>query len=205
MTETIRFYTDPACPWAWQTAKWMREVEGVRGVRVDWRLFSLKLTDDPSDSLTDPSGRSTPALRTMALVDRELGNDAMASLYFAVGTRVHELKERLSSELVAAALGGAGFDASLLDRAMADPSTAAEVRASHFEAVEQVEAFGVPTIVLPSGRGMFGPVVSVAPAGEEAGELWDHARWLVDRDGFFELKRERDRRAGEAAPARAAS
>ena len=24
MTETIRFYTDPTCPWAWQGARWIR-------------------------------------------------------------------------------------------------------------------------------------------------------------------------------------
>lgn len=203
--ETVRFYTDPACPWAWQTAKWMREVQQVRPVEVQWKPFSLKLTDDPADPLTDASGRSTPALRTMALVDRELGNAGMADLYFAVGARVHESKERLSADVVSAALGDAGLDASLLERALADPTTAADVRASHFEAVEQVEAFGVPTIVLASGRGMFGPVVSVAPTGEGAGELWDHARWLVDRDGFFELKRERDRRPGEERPVSAAS
>ena len=79
-------------------------------------------------------------------------------------------------------------------------STIEESRpASASEAVGDVEAFGVPTIILPSGRGMFGPVVAQAPTGEEAGELWDHVRWLIDRDGFFELKRERDRRAGAEA------
>jgi hypothetical protein len=55
----------------------------------------------------------------------------------------------------------------------------------------------VPTVVLPSGKGMFGPVVAVAPTGEAAGELWDHVRVLIEWDGLFELKRDRDRKPGQ--------
>ncbi len=203
MRERVRFYLDPTCPWAWQTAKWMWQVREVRGVEVEWRLFSLYLRNEsPDDPLTDPAAaRSIAALRTLALAGRELGNDAVGKLYAALGDRIHERKERLSPELVGAALADAGLDGGLLDRALADDTTAAEVRAQHAEGATSVEAFGVPTIVLQSGRGMFGPVVAVAPAGEEAGELWDHVRWMIDRDGFFELKRERDRRPGEPAPA----
>ena len=65
------------------------------------------------------------------------------------------------------------------------------------DVVDEVGAFGVPTIVLPSSKGVFGPVTAVAPEGEEAGELWDHVRWLADREDFFELKRSRDRKPGE--------
>jgi hypothetical protein len=35
-----------------------------------------------------------------------------------------------------------------------------------------------------------------APVGDRAGELWDHVRWLVEMDGFYELKRTRDRKPG---------
>lgn len=198
----VRFYTDPACPWAWQTAKWMREVERVRDVEVDWRLFSLGIANHPDYDFEDVENRGVAPLRTLALAGRELGNDALESLYFAMGARVHEAGEKMSPDLVRAALGDAGLDPGLLERALGDEGTAAVVRASHAEAVEQVEAFGVPTIVLPSGRGMFGPVVALAPSGEEAGELWERTRWFIDRDGFFEMKRERDRRPGDAAPAR---
>jgi len=123
----------------------------------------------------------------------------VAGLYWAIGERVHDRDEELSVELIREALTTAGLDPATVDRALADPTTAREVRGQHQEAVESVQAFGVPTIVLESGRGIFGPVVSLAPAGEEAGRVWDHVRWLADFDGFFELKRERDRRAGEAA------
>jgi protein-disulfide isomerase-like protein with CxxC motif len=200
VTERIRFYFDPTCPWAWQTAIWIREVEGVRDVRVDWRLFSLRLVNESMDDpLTDTSARSVPALRALALVGREHGNDALARLYVAIGERIHDREGDLSVELLREALSSAGLEPETVDRAMADPATAEDVRAQHREAVDTVQGFGVPTIVLESGRGIFGPVVSVAPTGEEAGLVWDHVRWLTDYDGFFELKRERDRRAGEVA------
>jgi hypothetical protein len=175
-------------------------VERVRDVRADWRLFSLRLVNESADDpLTNASAHSVPALRTLALAGREGGNVAVAGLYWAIGERVHDRDEELSVELIREALTTAGLDPATVDRALADPTTAREVRAQHQEAVESVQAFGVPTIVLESGRGIFGPVVSLAPAGEEAGRVWDHVRWLADFDGFFELKRERDRRAGEAA------
>ena len=200
MTERIRFYFDPTCPWAWQSARWMREVERVRDVRADWRLFSLRLVNESADDpLTDTSAHSVPALRALALAGREGGNDAVAGLYWAIGERVHDRDEELSVELIREALTTAGLDPATVDRALADPTTAQEVRGQHREAVELVQAFGVPTIILESGRGIFGPVLSLAPAGEDAGRVWDHVRWLADFDGFFELKRERDRRAGEAA------
>lgn len=200
MTETVRFYFDPSCPWAWQTSRWMREVTKVRDVTVDWRLFSLRLVNvDPQDPLTTPE-KSVPAVRTLALVGREEGNEAVDRLYRAVGERVHGRGEKLGLDVVRQALGDAGFDPGLVDRAMEDDSTAKSVIESHREALESVQAFGVPTIVLESGRGLFGPVVSLAPQGEAAGELWDRVRWLADQDGFFELKRERDRRAGEPPP-----
>ncbi|MEO3746163.1 DsbA family protein [Plantactinospora sp. B5E13] len=39
----------------------------------------------------------------------------------------------------------------------------------------------------------FGPVVSPAPRGEAAGRLWDGVLLVAGTDGFFELKRTRDR------------
>jgi hypothetical protein len=133
----------------------------------------------------------------LAAVRRKYGNEVVGRLYEAIGMRAHEGGEELSPELVEKALTDAGLDPSLVWQALDDDSTIADVRAEHEAVVSEVGAFGVPTIVLEGGGGIFGPVISSAPAGEEAGELWDHVRWLTERGYFFELKRERDRSPGE--------
>jgi hypothetical protein len=37
-----------------------------------------------------------------------------------------------------------------------------------------------------------GPVITPAPRGEAAGQLWDGLVMIARTDGFFELKRSRD-------------
>ncbi|CAN5675003.1 DsbA family protein [soil metagenome] len=193
----IRFHFDPLCPWAWEGSKWIREAAKVRGLDVDWRLFSLEvINEDKDDPLADEHAKGTPALRALALVRREAGSDAVGEVYRAIGERTHDGDQELTPDTVRAALEDAGLAAALVDRALGDESTIEAVRTEHDDAVSEVGAFGVPTIVCESGRGIFGPVVSRAPLGEEAGELWDHVSALAELDDFFELKRERDRSPG---------
>ena len=44
------------------------------------------------------------------------------------------------------------------------------------------------------GNAFFGPVITPAPKGEAAGRLWDGFVLVSEADGFFEIKRSRDRR-----------
>jgi 2-hydroxychromene-2-carboxylate isomerase len=197
MGQHIQFHFDPLCPWAWQGSKWIREVAATRDVKIEWRLFSLKLINEGKhDPLADSHERGTPALRALALVQREHGNDAVGAVYERLGRRVHDSGEELGPDVVGKALVDAGLESQLLSRALEDELTIKEVRDEHASAVEGVGCFGVPTIVLDSGRGLFGPVISKAPIGEAAGEMWDHFCYFADQEDFFELKRERDRRPG---------
>ena len=198
MAERVRFYFDPLCPWAWQTSKWMREVVQVRAVEAEWRLFSLHLVHARGgDALAELDTRSVMALRTLALIGREADNAGVGRAYQELGRRMHEQGEKQSVATLRAALSDAAFDPDWVERALDDRATLEAILRDHRSAVEDVGAFGVPTLALPSGKGIFGPVVSSAPTGEEAGELWDHVRWLIEKDGFFELKRERDRKPGQ--------
>ncbi|MGH2698525.1 MAG: DsbA family protein [Actinomycetota bacterium] len=201
MTATVRFHFDPVCPWAWQTSKWIREVERVRDIEIEWAFFSLREQNkSESNPLRDPEARGTVELRTLALVRRTRGNDTAGALYRAIGERAHERGESKGIGLLRAALGDVGLSDDLADAAMADDVTAKEVLEEHHAVATSVGCFGVPTIVLPTGEGIFGPVLTVAPTGEAAGELWDHFEWLTRRDYFFEMKRERgDSRPGAGA------
>jgi 2-hydroxychromene-2-carboxylate isomerase len=191
MTQPVRFHFDPRCPWAWETSKWIREVATVRDVVIGWRLFSLYVVNGAPERLEDPDDDRAVALRTLALVAELEGNSAVGSLYVAIGERAHDGDEAMTKATIRAALSDIGLDETLLERAASDRSTIEAVLRDHRAAVDDVGAFGVPTIVLSSGKGIFGPVVSVAPSGEEAGVLWDHVAALADKDYFFELKRDR--------------
>ena len=151
MTETIRFHFDPACPWAWQGARWIAEVRGVRDIEVEWRLFSLFLINEHHEEL-EPEARHMMMfpLRVLVQARREAGNEGIERAYWALGTSIHEVRPRpdVTEDLVGAAIVDAGFDGDLVDRALADPKTEDEVVGEHEAVVEEVGAFGVPTIVL---------------------------------------------------------
>lgn len=198
MTETVRFHFDPRCPWAWQSSKWIREVAEVRGISVEWRLFSLQLiNEEPGEEPAERHKRGAEAMRTLVLVRREAGPEAVGDVYRAIGDRIHEGDEDLGPDVVKDALADSGLDGELFDRALADDSTEAEVRREHEEIVGRVGAFGVPTLVFDSGMSMFGPVIAKPHGPERSAELFDHVKALTEIDGFFELKRSRDRRPGE--------
>lgn len=192
MVGIVRFHFDPRCPWAWESSKWIREVAKVRDVEVEWAFFSLEEQNKPeTHPLRDAEARGTAALRTLALVRRTEGNDITGWLYEAMGLRAHERHEDLTIELVRNALEDAGLRAGLVDDALADDVTIKEVSEEHYAVAASVGCFGVPTIVLPTGEAIFGPVITVAPRGEAAGELWDRFEWLTRQGYFFEMKRER--------------
>jgi hypothetical protein len=71
------------------------------------------------------------------------------------------------------------------------------LRTSHHRGMDPVgQDVGTPVIHVPGGDGevvaFFGPVVSPAPKGEDAGRLWDGVLAVAGTPGFFELKRSRD-------------
>ncbi len=197
----LNFHFDPLCPLAWRTALWIREVRAVRPVEVTWRLFSLEIVNRKEGVEPDyVNGRGWAALRTLALLRRRNGNEAVERLYLALGAAAHGRKESIGEpDGVRAALRTAGLDAALVDEALADESTIREVEADHEEAVRRYRAFGVPTIAFEgSDVGFYGPIIMEVPRGEQAGEYWDHLEWALQQPNLFELKR--DRGAVKLAP-----
>jgi protein-disulfide isomerase-like protein with CxxC motif len=85
---------------------------------------------------------------------------------------------------------------SLVDAAIADPTTSDEVRADH-DRVTGLGGWGVPTLVF-GNRALFGPVLIEPPDGAAAVRLWQLITGWLEFPMLYEVqrpKREQDLRA----------
>lgn len=191
---TADFWFDPVCPWAWMTSRWMTEVMAVRDVEVRWNVMSLAVLNEGRDlpedyrrSLDDAWG----PVRVITAARLSHGDDVVKPLYDAIGTRLHpggRQGERMA--VVAEALAEVGLPADLLEAASTDAYDDA-LRASHQGAIDLVgEDVGTPVVAV-NGTAFFGPVMTPAPKGEDAGRLWDGFALVTSVPGFYELKRTR--------------
>ncbi len=188
------FWFDPACPFAWITSRWMLEVEKVRDVQVEWHVMSLAYLnqnkDDISDDYREFLATAWGPVRVLIAAEQAHGNEVLLPLYTAMGNRIHLEKRDRDRAMVEDSLAEAGLPVSLAD-AMDDSSYDDAVAKSHHAGMDQVgDEVGTPTISI-DGTAFFGPVISKAPRGEEAGQLWDGALQLASYPLFFELKRSR--------------
>jgi hypothetical protein len=91
---------------------------------------------------------------------------------------------------VRAALAAVGADEEIADLAQTDAFDD-DLRRSHHEGMDPVgDEVGTPVLRI-NGMSLFGPVISPAPKGEEAGSLFDGVEKVTAYPGFFELKRTR--------------
>jgi 2-hydroxychromene-2-carboxylate isomerase len=199
-SETMQFWFDPLCPWAWITSRWMLEVEKVRPVQVEWKIMSLAYLNleqhegkNLSEDYIQRMNKAWGPVRVCAAAAAEAGPGVLGPLYTAIGTRLHNQHRRDDPTVIPEALAEAGLPASL---ASAAESTEFDdtIKKSHHEAFDEVGTDVGTPVIRVRGRAIFGPVVTPAPKGEAAGDLWDGVALLAQTDGFFELKRTRDRK-----------
>ncbi|MFF4992200.1 disulfide bond formation protein DsbA [Streptosporangium saharense] len=190
---------DPKCPWAWNTSRWLLEVERVRDVEVRFHVMSLWLLNEGRagleewyrEWLTDTLG----PVRVLVAAEQKYGTPVLRDLYTAFGDRIHHQKVPIGPELYGGALAELGLDASLAEAAESTEHDEA-LLLSHRAGLDPVgEDLGTPAIHIPGPNGQvnafFGPVVSPVPRGEAAGRLWDGVLLVSATPGFFEVKRSR--------------
>ena len=195
----VDFWFDPLCPWAWLTSRWMLEVEKVRPVRTRWRLMSLaylNLVQHKGEGF-DPEylkrmAQAWGPVRVLAAARAERGDEIVLPLYDALGRRFH-IDRRRDAEAVAEAVAEVGLPGAIL-AAATDAGLDESINASPHEGMDLVGLDVGTPILNVEGNAFFGPVVTPAPRGEAAGRLWDGVLAVTGTDGFFELKRTRDRR-----------
>lgn len=190
--QEVDFWFDPICPWAWMASRWMLEVEKVRPVHTTFHVMSLVILNEGRE--TDPKHQHhLIGARAAIGVELAYGSSGLRAFYTALGTRYHPGGETKSDpDVVISALRDCGFDESIADRAQTTEWDE-KLRASHHAGMDPV-GFDVGTPVIHiNGKALFGPVISPAPKGQAAGDLFDGVAKVTAADGFFELKRGRDR------------
>lgn len=188
----VDFWFDPACPWAWLSSRWILNAEEVRPIETTFHLMSLAVLNEDKD-LSEPIVQKLmgPVRVIQAAIEGE-GQDAARVLYTEIGNRVHPERRPMSKELVAEAVEAAGYDAKYVD---AFDSTEYDdaIRKSHFTGMDLVGYdVGTPVIRVEGITPFFGPIVTPAPRGEDAGKLYDAFALFASIPGTFEIKRTRD-------------
>jgi len=178
------------------TSRWVVDVAPARQVPVQWRTFSLALksagTEVP-ERFRALQEASLGALRVCEAARARHGDEAVGSLYTAVGRRFH-LEDDKTVDGLPADLRQAGLDPDLA-AAAGDAGWDEAIRESMAEATALVGPdLGVPILAFEDGWetfAIFGPVISPAPTGNDALRLWDQVLDLARSEHFFELKRPR--------------
>jgi 2-hydroxychromene-2-carboxylate isomerase len=178
------------CPFAYQTSLWLRDMRDRTGLAINWRFFSL-------EEVNRAEGKKHPwerewsygwsMLRIGALL-RRAGMERLDAWYAGAGRALHQEGRKPHTPEGAREVLAELEDPDLVERAVADPTTGAEVLSEHRRCVE-AGGFGVPTLFFPDGQCLFGPVLVDPPTGPAALRLWEAVTLWTEFPHLYELQR----------------
>lgn len=182
------------------TARWVVDVvQPERDLNITWQPISLLFKNEPPEDSDyyPPALHTHKLLRVFESVKAAEGNDAAFAFYWECGRNIHHdgthdwNDPRISAEGL---LSSAGLDISHA-AAFEDESWDTIIREKMDAGLALVgNDVGTPIIAFAGDEGklgIFGPVISRAPQGEEGLKLWDAMVTMATMDGFWELKRTR--------------
>ncbi len=178
------------------SSRWVIEAGKVRGFTPRFQVMSLAVLNEGRDLPEDYAElmqRAWGPVRVCVAAAERFGDKVLLPLYTALGNRIH-LQDRKDDwdAVIAEALEEVGLPATLAQAAHTDEHDE-KVRVSHERGISLVgQEVGTPVIKV-GDVAFFGPVVTPAPQGEDAGRLWDGVLLVAGTPGFYELKRSREK------------
>ncbi len=189
-TSTVDFHFDVLCPYAYQTAKWIRDVRRQNGITINWKFFSL-------EEVNRIEGKKHPwerewsygwSMMRIGAMLRRTSMDDCDRWYERAGRALHEegLKPH-EPDVARHILSELGLDPAIVDQTIADESTHDEIKTEHQRVVD-AGGYGVPTLFF-GDECLFGPVLINPPMGDAALRLWDAVTAWVEFPELYELQR----------------
>ena len=166
-----------------------------RDLDIQWKSISLLFKNNPPEDSDyyGPVFKTHQFLRVFESVLQNEGNEAAGELYTELGRRLHH--DRDLEMDISDALTACGIDTRHA-AALEDESWDTKIRAAMDDGLGLVgEDVGTPIIAFENNKGVrngiFGPVISSRPTGDDKLALWDGMAAMMNVEGFWELKRTR--------------